>query len=816
MTNSVSETPEQIEQLIKKGHSIHLLEKIHTVLSSESTSRETRLVYQLLKCQVLTKLHRHIQALNLLEEIKEEIFTIGSDVQKLDYYICKAGNFEILREAKEGLAILDEAEQILRKSKIIDSYKIFTRKIDLFIQRARILIVTKRYFDHYSPENFNQIVDSLDEYINLSRERNYDYGIAISIELKGWFLYLQGMHEEGFRCYDEAHEIWKRDKNKYGLAHILFRKGYSLAFTGEHDPAFDFLEEALLLSEEMGSKRLSASIHYTLDTVYSYKGEIDQALKHSKIAIDICREIGDKLIAALALHNHAIGLIYHKMEYEKGVSLLSEALSNAKEIDSKRTAHAMQNGLISAYIYKGELNRALKFVNEVIGSFAESRDFEGLAITLMHKSQIHQKKGDLDIALQSYTEALENYKILERLDGIRESLANIGKIFQIKGEYDKALHYFYELRKMSVNLKNNVWLALDYSNLISCYLDLGDLEKAAAYLKSLHEIDKKLENKLLKITNKLSTALVLKRNENVQDRMKAKELLKYIIDDEDIEYQILETAILNLCDLLLIELKKSEDYKLLEELKFFINKLQKIGFRELTYPLLVQTYWLQSQMSLLELNAEEAQHLYTVAQAMAEDKDLDLMARKISDEHDFLIGQLDLWKKFITKLPSIQEILELTRIEDMLSQMLRKGVVLPSEVETEDESPAIIFIFSETGEILFSEKLADTVQDEIISTILPELKERITGESEFEIVKRGRLYDYAYILKKLDTLFFSYFFVGKSFSAIHKLEEFSGIMNETKNVWERLITSGRRGSKLDFEERRMITNYIDNIFVSGE
>ncbi len=515
---------------------------------------------------------------------------------------------------------------------------------------------------------------------------------------------------------------------------------------------------------------------------------------------------------ALSLHNYATKIIYEDLEYEKGLTLLHEALSDAKESGSNRTFQAIQTGLISAYIYKGELNRALEFINELIESFTEIGDMEGLAIAQMHKGQINLKKGDLDEALEFYSDALENFRILERPDGTRESLTNIGKIFQMKGEYDKALYQFYELNKQSNNQKNKLFLALNYSNLISCYLDLGDLEKAASYLQSLQEIDKETENKLVKITNKLSTALVLKRNESVQDRLKAKELLKYIINEKDVEYRTVETAILNLCDLLLIELKKSEDYKLLEELKSLINKLQEIGIRELTYPLLVQTYWLQSQISLLEFNAEGAQHLYTKAQVMAEEKELEPMARKISDEHDFLIGQLDLWKKFTTKLPSILELFELTRIEDMLSQMLRKGVVLPSEIEKEDEQPVLISIFTESGELLFSEKLFDTLEDDIIERILPEMKTQIEEETDYKTSRRGRLYDYSYILRKIDKLFFCYYFVGKSYSAIHKIEKFSRILNEASKIWERLVTFSQTGSNLNFEERNFIASSIDNIF----
>jgi tetratricopeptide (TPR) repeat protein len=812
MTDLVSDTPDQIDQLIKKGHSIHILEKIQSVISAKETSSETRLVYQLLKCRALSSINRHVEALDLLDEIKDEIFSIGSDVQQLDYYICKAYNFEVLSKAKEALDLLEEAEQILQKSPIKDTNEMLQRKIDLFIQRMIIITATKRYFEFYHPEGFDEIIESFDQCITLSHELNYQYGIGISWEQKGFFLFYEGRNAEALECYEKAHKIWKRDDNKGGKARTLMREGMVHAFAGDHSLSIDLLKEALIISEELETKRLSASTHFNLDVAYSYKGDTKLSLKHSKIACDLFREIGDKTISAIALQNYASKIIYGEMEYEKGVSLLYEALSYAKEAESRRTINNIHLGLSSAFLFKGELNRALNFLDGVIEYAEKKADNEGLSFAYSQKGYINLKKGDLDKALEIYLDSLENFKIRESRAGIRGSFIDIGRIFQMKGDYEKALEYFFDAKEISESLKNKLMLASDYYILISCYLAMEDIEKAATYLQSLQEIDGELEDKVLKITTKLSTALILKRSENANDRAKAKEFLKDIINEKDVEYHILEVTILNLCDLLLLELKISENYEILEELKFLINKLQQKGIRELTYPLLVQTYWLQSQISLLELNVDEAQSLFTKAQTMAEEKDLELMARKISAEHDFLIGQLDLWKKFTTKLPSIQEIFELTRIEDMLSLMLKKGVVLPSEVEKEDEKPVIILIFAESGEILFSEKLQDTLEDDILERILPQMKTQIEEVTDYKTAQRGRLYDYSYLLRKVDTLFFCYFFVGKSYSAIQKLEKFSGVLHESSTIWERLITFTQSGSNLNYEERNFIASSIDNIF----
>ena len=814
MVNSYSNTPEQITQLIKKGHSFSLLENIQSVLSDKKTTKEVQLVYQLLKCKALTKLSHHNEALNLLEEIKKELFEIGNEIQQIDYYICQAENLEGLGRVKEGLELLDKAEEIDLNSSTLDSETLLRIKIDLLFERTRILTIKRRYFEFYLPNNFNELIDAFDECINLSNEGKYNYGLAISLEYKGWFLYHEGKVEEALEYYEKANEIYKRDENKIGIGSILVRKGMIYALSGKFNSAIDLLEEASEIGIEFKIKRLIGFVHFVLNLAYIQKGEMKLAQKHGKIASDTYREIGDTTITAIALSNYAKTIFSNELDDEKRMSLIYEALSYAKEAESTRTIHAIQTAISGEYIHKGELNKALEFIEDLRKYFSEIKDYEGLAIAQAQKGFINLKKGDLDKALKNYSDSVRYHKIRGHISIRRASFVSLGDILRMKGNYEKALYNFYEAKKISEELKNRLSLASDYWNLIRCYVEIDEIEKANTFLRALKEINQELDYKNLEILTKLSTAYVFKRSKDEKERMIAKESLEFIINQQGISYQLFESAILNLCDLLLIELKISEEKELIEQLKFHVERLQEVGFRELTYPLLVQTYWLQSQISLLELDAEKAQEYYIKAQSIAEEKDLEFMARQISAEHDFLIGQLDLWKKFTAKLPSIVEILELTRIEDMLNQMLKKGVVRPSEIIQEFEDPALIFILSESGEILFTEKIAETIGDELIARVLPEIRTRIEEESGFEIVKRGKLYDYSYIIKLADSLFFCYFFVGKSYQAIKRLEEFSSVLIETSAIWNQLLTSSKSDLTLNFEERKSITSFIDKIFLA--
>ena len=55
----------------------------------------------------------------------------GNDLHKLDYFIYKAENFEILGRAKEGIKVLEEGEKILQDIIHKENFSIFQRKIDL-------------------------------------------------------------------------------------------------------------------------------------------------------------------------------------------------------------------------------------------------------------------------------------------------------------------------------------------------------------------------------------------------------------------------------------------------------------------------------------------------------------------------------------------------------------------------------------------------------------------------------------------------------------------------------------------------------------
>ncbi|MHA1200803.1 MAG: hypothetical protein ACTSQF_15895, partial [Candidatus Heimdallarchaeaceae archaeon] len=366
--------------------------------------------------------------------------------------------------------------------------------------------------------------------------------------------------------------------------------------------------------------------------------------------------------------------------------------------------------------------------------------------------------------------------------------------------------------------------------LINCYLARKENEEAEKYLEALQQYSSKLDSKPISVMTTLAKALVYSKKENSADRKEAKELLESVINEKDVDHKLAVTAILNLCELLIVELRESEDLELLDKLKSYVEKLHQEGTAELAYPLLVQSIWLQANISLLELDVGRARRLFKSAQVMAEAKEMFNLARRISNNHDILLGQLNLWEKFTMQLPTVAERMELTHIESVLNEMIKgRGIVFP-EGEVEIEEPILVSIFSETGATLYLEQFDPELSTDILEKFWYSIITRVKEEVKTGSLERMIFQDYTCLVKKLESLSFFYVFAGQSYKGIKKLEEFSQLVYGTSLVWEELeelskialsskfdletvVASADRDQPLDYSSHFILNQYVDSVFL---
>ncbi|MFX0210637.1 MAG: hypothetical protein ACFFDT_31950, partial [Candidatus Hodarchaeota archaeon] len=209
-------------------------------------------------------------------------------------------------------------------------------------------------------------------------------------------------------------------------------------------------------------------------------------------------------------------------------------------------------------------------------------------------------------------------------------------------------------------------------NLLSIAIYQGSVELTQSYLQKLQEIDIKEENKHISQKYRLTKAMVLKESDRVVNIAEAQKLFQEVASEEIISLEHNVTANLNLCELLLQELRATGNVEILMELREVLSRLQKVAEGHNSHIWLAKTYWLQSKIALLEFDIKRSQELLTQAQMIANEKGLKKLLNKISSEHDILLIQFRKWEKVLEQKPSVSEIIELTQIEEMVERMIQK------------------------------------------------------------------------------------------------------------------------------------------------
>jgi tetratricopeptide (TPR) repeat protein len=455
------------------------------------------------------------------------------------------------------------------------------------------------------------------------------------------------------------------------VASLKYLKGKVYWKRGELDQALDLVQESFSLKRDIGNLYETADYQNILGIFFIGKGEFDKALDNLQNSLRMFEELGLKSSIIKSLNN--IGLIHWK----KGN--LGEALENYKislakseELKNKKFVAKLSVNIGLIYWNMGELDKALNFYQKSLVISKEIKNKSSIATCFNNIGIILQFKGELDQALEFYQKSLALHEELAMKTDIALCLNNIGEIYHTKGVFDVASDYYKKSLILFEEAGSNYNTCIALYNLVLVAVDRGSTKDSHPYLQKLQEIDIKEENKYISQTFRLAKAIMLKESGRVVNIAEAQILLQEVAHEEMISLEHNVTANLNLCELLLQELRVSGNEEILMELKEILSRLRNVAEGQNSYIWLAKTYWLQSKIALLEFDLERSQELLTEAKIITNEKGLIKLLNKISSEHEILLNQFNKWEKVLEQKPSVSEIIELTQIEEMVERMIQK------------------------------------------------------------------------------------------------------------------------------------------------
>ncbi|MHA1479193.1 MAG: hypothetical protein ACTSPU_13445, partial [Promethearchaeota archaeon] len=356
------------------------------------------------------------------------------------------------------------------------------------------------------------------------------------------------------------------------------------------------------------------------------------------------------------------------------------------------------------------------------------------------------------------------------------------------------------------------WLAENYDFLIQILIDKGDFKRAQISLHELERLNSQLKDKQNKILYLFDKALVLKTSLRAIERGKAEEILKQLLEDKDLNYELTIGALLNLCELLLTELRITNDQGVLDELTQFIGQLLEIAEKSHSHWIIGETYLLQAKLALLSLDLKKARRLLTQGQQVAERYGLKLLARKISNDHDELLKKLNTWENLKDSDISLEERMELARLNEQMNDMVRKRVVEPSEIQ--EEESVVILIISKGGNPIFSQSFTEgwSFKDHLFGGFLSAVNS-FSDEMFSQGLDRAIFGEYTLIMNAISPFIICYLFKGQSFLAQQRMKHFIDTIQNDKKIWETIKKYYQANRLIQVKDIPSLDLLVNEVFV---
>ncbi|MFX1572821.1 MAG: tetratricopeptide repeat protein [Promethearchaeota archaeon] len=671
---------------------------------------------------------------------------------------------------------LINAESLMYKGRFEDALEILTKfeereGISSKDQLALLILKGRIYCNNGF---FKRAIEFGDHAYLMSQKHKEGPEYLDALIIKAHIIFL-GNFKKGHELVLEAEKIFDSITNKSYPDFLRLKLELFLIKTHEYclqddlDKALDLALECLEIGKQIGKILDLARIYFEIGYIYVYKGEHDSALEYAIKSLNSQEKLSNQVGIATSLS--LIGLIYYvKGDFNRALKLSKKSLL-IKEINILTKIEVL-NTIGAVYKNRGELDRALRYNNR--------------SVILAEK--------------EGYTNELAL------------NLLSIGNTYRMKGDFNKALESVERCLAFSEKFGFPYGILSSLLHLVLINLDKNNLERAKQYLGKLEIVTNKTESKAFTQAYQIAKALVWKKSGRIRYLTDAEKLLNKIISTDIAAPILYHLSIINLCELYLEELNITNNQEVLDDLDPLISKMLLAAERHHSYLWLAETKLLQAKLALIQMKIDDTKKLLTQAQRIAELNGLNLLALKISEEHDKLLEQVSVWEKLKEENAPMSERIKLASFDGLFDRMEGKSVVKPPKLV--HEVPVLLLIIGEGGFPLFSNQFSKkwAFEEDLLSSFLTAFN-TFSGEFFSKGLDRAKFGEYTILLRTVNTFSVCYIFKGQTYLAKQRLRKFTEQIFNITPIWQTLNKFYNTSRIVELNDIPALEPLITEIFI---
>ncbi|MHA1941975.1 MAG: tetratricopeptide repeat protein [Promethearchaeota archaeon] len=600
--------------------------------------------------------------------------------------------------------------------------------------------------------------------------------------------------------------IPKQPSKEYDRRRALFNyvKGIESIMKYELKKGVEINMISLGFYENSSDNLLLSAIYEILAYFAKYSANVETAIEYAEKCINLRKKLGNKALIARSFH--AMGFCLLLTDLNQALKYSLRSLEIREELGNEIAIGESIWLIVQTLTMQGEFDQALEYGNRML-SLKDIRIFAKIQ-TLLYLGDIYAKKGEFDQALRNYERCLS----LAREEDLKYQIAfSLQKLADFYGysDYKRAIDYAKESLELFEDLKFDIYIVGCLANLTRNNVRLNLFDQAQYYLNKMQKVSEREGSKLSNQSYRLEKSRFLIHNTRDPNWAEAEKLLRELIEEDVTIIGITTGAILELCELLFKELGMSNDTKILEDINALISRMHKIAEHQHSFLKFTQATFFQAKVELLQADIGKARMYLTQAQQLAQKYGFRRLAQEISNQHDKLLDQQEVWEQMKERNVSISERMELASIDRTMQIMKEKQ--LTSEIV--NETPVLLLIITQGGSLLFLKAFSETltVEGDLISSFLSAF-ESFGDELFSERLDRIKFGENRILLKPLEDFSVCYLFKGQSYPALQKLTTFTKAIKENSEIWQALEKSVKTSEMLDLDNPPALKTVINEIF----
>ncbi|MFX0182586.1 MAG: tetratricopeptide repeat protein [Candidatus Hodarchaeota archaeon] len=639
-------------------------------------SQEDMLDGIILKSRILERKGELKEALEVAEQALKESLNKGTELHQLQAFINLGYVHLALRNIPELDYVIQEGEKILSSNEI---------PLQDFEKEAQGSFAYLHGYLNYLQGDVYQALAHLEKSLVIRQALTNQHEIVDALTALGW------LHLTATRKRKLALDYFKRSLslsetfgNKTAIAHSLNRVGCYYLEINNYDLALSHFEKSLAIYQELENKRWLGGLCNNIAIIYRNNENYDLSLNYLERSLAIWQEFEDKDAIALVYLN--IGVCYQgKGDLDQALDYFERSNQLYEEVGNKFQIIFSLLLIGDIHYWKGDLNLAHNHYNKCLIQGKETKSKINIAWALLRLALISTRQGELEEALKTINRSLNIFTEVDDEWGIIYSHSELGIISKLQGEYELSIKYLEEaldLTKQAVIGRDPAFQCSYFLfHLILIAQELDSFDQAKEYLKQLHELQQKSESKHVNLRTRFAEAVVLKMSKRGVKKLQAQQKFQAIINEDILDFNITILAMLNLCELLILEMKISETAEdLLQEVNTLSDNFYEIAQNQKSSLLTVMAILLKTKLALVRGEVEQANFLLSDAKRIASEKKLVNLLSRIKNEQETVQAELDWWDDLIRRKASIQERIEHARITDYLmeAKKIQEAWIRPS------------------------------------------------------------------------------------------------------------------------------------------